>query len=93
MQTLAVIEKRRYTPEEYLALEDAAETRSEYRNGEIIPMTGGTTNHNRISLNLAGSINLVPSMAWWRQFASMDVASSSMNSRGKSTVAPRKLFE
>lgn len=58
MQTLAVIEKRRYTPEEYLALEDAAETRSEYRNGEIIPMTGGTTNHNRISLNLAGSINL-----------------------------------
>ena len=58
MQTLAVIEKRRYTPEEYLALEDAAETRSEYRNGEIIPMTGGTTNHNRISLNLAVSINL-----------------------------------
>lgn len=68
MQTLAVIEKRRYTPEEYLALEDAAETRSEYRNGEIIPMTGGTTNHNRISLNLAGSINLAFAQADYEVF-------------------------
>ena len=68
MQTLAVIEKRRYTPEEYLALEDAAETRSEYRNGEIIPMTGGTTNHNRISLNLSGSINLAFVQADYKVF-------------------------
>ena len=68
MQTLAVIEKRRYTPEEYLALEDAAETRSEYRNGEIISMTGGTTNHNRISLNLAGSINLAFVQADYEMF-------------------------
>ena len=68
MQTLAVIEKRRYTPEEYLALEDAAETRSEYRNGEIISMPGGTTNHNRISLNLAGSINLAFAQADYEVF-------------------------
>ena len=62
MPTLPVAEKiitqPAYTPEEYLALEEGAESRSEYRNGEIIPITGGTTNHNRISLNLAGSINL-----------------------------------
>ena len=43
--------KRIYTPEEYLALEETAEYKSEYHDGEIIPMTGGTTNHNRITLN------------------------------------------
>lgn len=45
------IEKRLYTPEEYLALEEAAEFKSEYRDGEIVPMTGGTTNHNKIAGN------------------------------------------
>ena len=49
MQT---IEQQIYTPEEYLELELASETRSEYRNGEIIPMTGGTPNHNDIAGNL-----------------------------------------
>jgi Uma2 family endonuclease len=43
--------KKTYTVEEYLELELASETRSEYRNGEIIPMTGGTPNHNDISGN------------------------------------------
>jgi Uma2 family endonuclease len=51
MQTAT--QKRYYTPEEYLELEEKAEFRSEYRNGEIIPMTGGTTNHNKIALNVA----------------------------------------
>ncbi|MBD0344325.1 MAG: Uma2 family endonuclease [Coleofasciculus sp. Co-bin14] len=45
--------KRYYTPEEYLELEEAADYKSEYRDGEIVPMTGGTTNHNKIALNLA----------------------------------------
>ncbi|MBD2312947.1 Uma2 family endonuclease [Desertifilum sp. FACHB-1129] len=45
------VEKRYYTREEYLALEEAAEYKNEYYDGEIIPMTGGTTNHNRISGN------------------------------------------
>jgi Uma2 family endonuclease len=44
-------EKRYYTPEEYLALEEAAIDKSEYHDGEIIPMTGGTTNHNSIIIN------------------------------------------
>jgi len=47
------LQPRTYTPEEYLQLEEQAEYKSEYRDGEIIPMTGGTTNHNEISLNLA----------------------------------------
>ncbi|MEB3229540.1 MAG: Uma2 family endonuclease [Leptolyngbyaceae bacterium] len=38
-----------YTAEEYLALEVESELRHEYHNGEIIPMTGGTTAHNEIN--------------------------------------------
>ena len=37
-----------YTAEEYLALEIESDTRSEFRNGEIIEMTGGTPAHNEI---------------------------------------------
>jgi Uma2 family endonuclease len=48
MQTHA----RTYTPEEYLALEETAEFRSEYHDGEITPMTGGSISHNRIVRNL-----------------------------------------
>jgi Uma2 family endonuclease len=44
-------EKRYYTPEEYLVLEEAAIDKSEYHDGEIIPMTGGTTNHNKLAVN------------------------------------------
>jgi Uma2 family endonuclease len=40
------------TPEEYLALEETAGFRSEYHNGEIVPMTGGSISHNRIMRNL-----------------------------------------
>ncbi|WP_448572177.1 Uma2 family endonuclease [Trichothermofontia sp.] len=38
--------------EEYLELEVNSDTRNEYCNGEIIPMTGGTPNHNDIAGNL-----------------------------------------
>lgn len=46
------LEKKNYTVEEYFELELASETRSEYRDGEIIPMTGGTPDHNDIAGNL-----------------------------------------
>ncbi|MEB3147498.1 MAG: Uma2 family endonuclease [Sphaerospermopsis sp.] len=46
------IKKQYYTPEEYLELEEKAEFKNEYRDGEIFPMAGGTTNHNKISGNL-----------------------------------------
>jgi Uma2 family endonuclease len=48
--------KRLYTPEEYLKLEEKAESKSEYRDGEIVPMTGGTTNHNQIAGNLYANL-------------------------------------
>lgn len=44
-------EKRYYTPEEYLELEEKAEYKNEYRDGEIIAITGSTTNHNKIAGN------------------------------------------
>jgi Uma2 family endonuclease len=48
--------QKTYTPAEYLELEEKAEFRSEYRDGEIVAMAGGTTNHNRISLNVASNL-------------------------------------
>ncbi len=40
------------TADDYLAQEILAETRNEYRNGVVIPMTGGTPEHNFIAINL-----------------------------------------
>lgn len=40
------------TPEEYLALERAAERKSEYRDGEIVGMTGASRRHSLITANL-----------------------------------------
>ena len=40
-----------YTPEEYLNLEKKEDCKHEYRDGKIISMTGGTTNHNKIAGN------------------------------------------
>jgi Uma2 family endonuclease len=41
-----------YSVEEYMALETASESRSEYLDGQIIPMAGGSPGHNRISGNI-----------------------------------------
>jgi Uma2 family endonuclease len=49
---------RLYSIEEYLTLEESAEYRSEYRNGEIVPMTGGSIIHNRIIINLIVALSL-----------------------------------
>jgi Uma2 family endonuclease len=46
-----------YTPEQYLALEKEADFRSEYIDGQIVPMAGGSTNHNQIALNLSTELN------------------------------------
>ena len=42
----------RLTADEYLALERAAVSKSEFFEGEMIPMSGGTLRHDRICLNL-----------------------------------------
>ena len=46
-----------YTPEEYLEFEINSSERHEYIDGEIVPMTGGLPNHNRLILNLASALN------------------------------------
>ncbi len=50
------VQLQRYSLEEYLDLEEKADYKSEYRNGEIVSMTGGTTNHNELALNLAAAL-------------------------------------
>ena len=45
------------SPEEYLERETAAEFRSEYQDGKIITMTGGTPNHNQIAGNFYAALN------------------------------------
>jgi Uma2 family endonuclease len=55
---MQAFEQRHYTPEEYLALETIADYKSEYIDGQIIPMAGGSTNHNRIALNLSADLNV-----------------------------------
>jgi Uma2 family endonuclease len=42
----------RFTREEYLAREEVAEYKSEYYDGEIVAMAGGTYNHSAICFNL-----------------------------------------
>lgn len=63
------LEQRTYTPEEYLELELASETRSEYRNGAIIPMTGGTPDHNELVINLAALLKSALRGKPYRTFA------------------------
>jgi len=46
-----------YTIEEYLALEEQIELKNEYHAGQIIAITGGTFNHNRILGNIGASLN------------------------------------
>ncbi|NEP59784.1 MAG: Uma2 family endonuclease [Symploca sp. SIO2G7] len=48
MQTLV----QHYTLEEYRSLEETAQERHEYHNGEVLAMTGGTLEHSAISGNI-----------------------------------------
>lgn len=49
----AVIAEKRYSPEEYLALERAAAFKSEYVDGRVYAMTGASRKHGLIVFNLA----------------------------------------
>lgn len=53
---MALPEKKKYTPAEYLALEEKAETKSEYWNGEIVAMSGAAIDHQQIVSNLTASL-------------------------------------
>lgn len=55
MQT---VETQYVTPEEYLEQEETAKDKSEYINGQIIPMAGGSTNHNKLAGNFYAALHL-----------------------------------
>lgn len=52
------LKPKTYTITEYLEIEDHTDIRNEYINGEMIPMTGGTTNHNLVTGNLYLALRL-----------------------------------
>jgi Uma2 family endonuclease len=54
---MATARKRRYKPEEYLELERAADYKSEYIDGEIYAMTGGSEEHNVITGNIFAALH------------------------------------
>jgi Uma2 family endonuclease len=45
------------TPEDYLAFERQAETRSEYLDGKVLATAGGSLRHNVIVGNLVGELS------------------------------------
>ena len=47
----------RLTPEQYLQAERAAETRSEYYQGHVYAMSGGSYQHGQIIMNFAGELH------------------------------------
>jgi Uma2 family endonuclease len=49
--------KKTFTPAEYLAMEVVADYKSEYFNGEIFAMSGGTPDHSSIAVNLTSELN------------------------------------
>lgn len=53
---LKATKQKRYTPEEYLALEEKAEYRSEFNDGFIVAMAGGTINHAQITANISRNL-------------------------------------
>ena len=54
MSAAEKLDSKRYTFEEYLTLEEKAEHKSEYHNGRIYAMSGGTYRHGVIANNMGG---------------------------------------
>jgi Uma2 family endonuclease len=48
--------KTRLTPEEYLALDRKSEVRSEYLDGDMVAMSGGSREHNLIVTNIVAEL-------------------------------------
>ncbi|BAY79143.1 hypothetical protein NIES25_56260 (plasmid) [Nostoc linckia NIES-25] len=61
-------EQRQYSPAEYLELEVNSEYRNEYIDGQIIPMTGRTPNHNQIAGNFYAALNFALKRQPYRVF-------------------------
>jgi Uma2 family endonuclease len=54
---MQIVEKNDFTLQEYLRLEEKSGFKNEYIDGRIVPMAGGTVNHNRIAGNFYAVLN------------------------------------
>lgn len=61
-------ETKTYTEAEYFDFETQSDLRHEYRNGEILDMTGGTPNHNQIAANLIAALTFALRRQPYRAF-------------------------
>lgn len=61
-------ERKNYTAEEYLEFEVNSDEQHEYIDGEIIPVTGGTPNHNQIAGNFYAALNFALKRQPYRVF-------------------------
>jgi len=52
----AIKKKTHYTIEEYLATEEKADYKSEYYNGDIVAMAGGSPEHSEIGVNTTSAL-------------------------------------
>jgi Uma2 family endonuclease len=50
-------EKRRFSSEEYLQMEEASPSRHEYHDGEILAMSGGSYEHSLIITNVGAALH------------------------------------
>ena len=53
----AALQSSRYSAEEYLAIERLAQTKSEYHDGRILAMAGGTGPHSQVAVKIAGALD------------------------------------
>jgi len=58
MSVAKKISEQQYTFKEYLELEEKADYKSEYWDGTIVAMAGGTPNHNKISNSIGTAIDI-----------------------------------
>ncbi len=64
------VKTRLYTPEEYLEIDRKAEQKSEYHEGEIITMAGGSINHSEIIGNVNAYLKYAFKSKDYRVFSS-----------------------
>ena len=62
----ALTKKKKYTPDQYLVLEEKAEFRSEFVDGEIVAMAGGSLNHLQITANFVEFLSAKIRGKGWR---------------------------
>lgn len=53
---MSTLPQRTYSPQEYLEIDRAADTRNEYFRGEIFAMSGGSSRHSLIAANILGEL-------------------------------------